>query len=191
MKTASPHRLLSTRVPSPPRSAKPKRSSASSTTSTSLLYSSRKLQLSTCSSEWTMSIHILPSSATSTSTPSIQLALIIIFVLILRCYRAPRLRLNSTLLNSPLYKRKMKASPKCEHCGQPETIEHVILSCTQYDSARSDLFAALGFRPPDDYLMEICLGRTPDRKLKGRKSTAYERASASFLLEIDRLRPHL
>ena len=102
-----------------------------------------------------------------------------------------RLRLDSTLLNSPLHKRKMKASPKCEHCGQPETIKHVILSCSQYDSARSDLFAALGFRPPDNHLMEICLGRTSDRKLKGRKSTAYERASASFLLEIDRLRPHL
>ena len=101
------------------------------------------------------------------------------------------LRLDSTLLNSPLHTRKMKASPKCEHCGQLETIKHVILSCSQYDSARSDLCAALGFRPPDNYLMEICLGRTSDRKLKGRKYGAFERASASFLLEIDRLRPHL
>ena len=91
----------------------------------------------------------------------------------------------------PAAQEEVKASPKCEHCGQPETIKHVILSCSQYDSAGSDLFATLGFRPPDNHLMEICLGRTSDRKLKGRKSTAYDRASASFLLEIDRLRPHL
>ena len=79
-----------------------------------------------------------------------------------------RLRFDNTLLNSPLHKRKMKASPKCEHCGQPEAIKHAILPCSQYDSARSNLFAALGFRPPDNHLMDFCLSRTSDRKLKGR-----------------------
>ena len=48
-----------------------------------------------------------------------------------------RLGLDSTLFNSSLHNRKMKASPKCEHCGQPETIKHVILSCSQYDSLRA------------------------------------------------------
>ena len=86
--------------------------------------------------------------------------------------------------------RKIKASPNCGHCGQPEAIKHAILSCSQYDSARSDLFAALRFRLPDDYLMEICLGRTPDEKHKGlilRPMSALRPRSSSRLTAFVRI----
>jgi hypothetical protein len=102
-----------------------------------------------------------------------------------------RLRLNSTLFNSPLHRRKMKDSPHCNHCGAEETIEHVILSCPRYASARAALIDQLRFKPPDDQLLLICLGRSEDRKLKGRKLSLFDRASASFLLEIAKLRPDI
>ena len=61
-----------------------------------------------------------------------------------------RLRLNSTVFNSPLHQRRMTASPDCVYCAAtPETVEHVLLVCPHYDSSRTALFAALGFRPPD------------------------------------------
>jgi hypothetical protein len=104
-----------------------------------------------------------------------------------------RLRLNSTVFNSPLHKRKMTSSSDCPHCGrgQDETIEHVLLSCSRYASARSALIDSLKFKPPDDQLLLICLGRSEDHKLKGRKPSLFERSSASFLVEIARLRPNI
>ena len=103
-----------------------------------------------------------------------------------------RLRLNSTVFNGPLHKRKMIATPYCIYCPTAvETIDHVLLFCPHYNAARAALFIALGFKPPDDYLLRICLGRTDDRKLKGSKPTRFERASSSFLLEIARLRPEI
>ena len=100
-----------------------------------------------------------------------------------------RLRLNSTLFNSSLHKRKIKSSPKCDHCPDEETTEHVLLSCPHYSLARSAFFDSLRFTPSDNQVMCICLGRSSDHKLKGRKATLFESASSSFLLEIARLRP--
>ena len=91
------------------------------------------------------------------------------------CYRTP---LDSTLLNSPLHTRKMKASPKCEHCGQPEVIKHVILSCSQYDSAHSDLFA-----PSDSGLQTIISWRSASVALQIGSSKDEN------LLPINALRP--
>ena len=102
-----------------------------------------------------------------------------------------RLRLNSTLFNNSLHKRKIKSSSACDHCNEDETTEHVLLSCPHYSLARSAFFDSLRFKPPDDQVLRICLGRSPDCKLKGRRATLFESASASFLLEIARLRPSI
>ena len=102
-----------------------------------------------------------------------------------------RLRLNSSLLNSTMCKRKLLLNENCDSCKTPETLQHVILHCPRYDTARSTLFATLGFKPPDDYLLLICLGRTPDRKLRGHRPTLFEHASGLFLSDIARIRPNL
>ena len=78
-----------------------------------------------------------------------------------------RLRLNSTVFNSPLHQRRMTASPDCVYCAAtPETVEHVLLVCPHYDSSRTALFAALGFRPPDGDLIKICLSWAGTRSSK-------------------------
>jgi hypothetical protein len=50
-----------------------------------------------------------------------------------------------------------------------------LLVCPHYDSSRTALFGALGFRPPDGDLIKICLGCAADKKLKGGKPSLYER----------------
>ena len=102
-----------------------------------------------------------------------------------------RLRLDCTRLNAPLHKRRMVPSPACPHCGRPETIIHVLLQCRQYAQARDRFIDGLGHKPPDDEIIEICLGRTLDRTKKGRRQTRDERISGQFLLDIDQLRPGL
>ena len=47
----------------------------------------------------------------------------------------------------------------------------------------------LGHKPPDDEIIEICIGRTSDKTKKGRRQTRDERISGQFLLDIDQLRP--
>ena len=86
----------------------------------------------------------------------------------------------------------MTASPDCVYCAAtPETVEHVLLVCPHYDSSRTALFAALGFRHPVGDLIKICLGCAADNNLKGEKPSLYECLSGSFLLDIARLRPDL
>jgi Reverse transcriptase (RNA-dependent DNA polymerase) len=102
-----------------------------------------------------------------------------------------RLRLSCTHLNSPLFKRKRVASPACPHCDRPETIEHVLLHCPHYHQARLTFFNSIGHKPPDADVILICLARTATRGMHGRKQTIEERCSATYLLEIDKLRPDL
>ena len=102
-------------------------------------------------------------------------------------HRAPlRLRLDSTLLGSQLRTRKMNranaaANPRQSSMSSSPAVNTILrprpLRCARILASRQSSHGDLP-------------RRTSDRKLKGRKSTAYERASASFLLEIDRLRPH-
>ena len=107
-----------------------------------------------------------------------------------------RLRLNSSLLNSSLKKKKMKASSQCDHCPcADETLEHVILDCPRYDSARHVFIQSFHPKPPNsigrDEMDSVCLGMSPDHSLKGRKPTHLERASATFLLSIASSRPDI
>ena len=136
----------------------------------------------------------LPQQVRHWSVLSIQIVVISIIIFVLTLLLLLRLipaSASTTFFSTACYTTwKWRQGAKYEPCGQPEAIEYLI-SCTQYDAARPVLVDMLWFRPPDDYLMEICLRRSPDRKLKGRNQTLYEGASASFLIEIDRLRLHL
>ena len=72
----------------------------------------------------------------------------------------------------------MLRSTKGEWCpappARPETIIHVLLQCRQYAQARDRFIDGLGHKPPDDEILEICLGRTVDRTRKGRRQTRDE-----------------
>jgi hypothetical protein len=102
-----------------------------------------------------------------------------------------RVRLGSTAVNVNMNKMKIVNNPACPHCHAVETIQHVILHCPHYGAARFTLESAFAFKPPDDFVMDLCLGRTQDHVKKGRKRTFYEKISGNFLLDIDRLRPKL
>ena len=59
------------------------------------------------------------------------------------------------------------------------------MNTERYSQARDRFIDDLGHKPPDDGIIEICLGRTFDRTKKGRRQTRDERISGQFLLDID------
>ena len=50
-----------------------------------------------------------------------------------------RLRSGHCQLNNHLYRIGSKKSPNCNYCLVPETVEHFLLSCPQYNTQRSHL----------------------------------------------------
>ena len=104
---------------------------------------------------------------------------------------ALRSDLDYTHLNAPLKKRRMVTSSARPHCGQEETINHVLLLCPRYQQARLRFLNSLGHKPPDKDTLLICLGRTENRTNRDKKQTNEEHCSGQFLLDIDELRPGL
>ena len=103
-----------------------------------------------------------------------------------------RLRFANSQLNASMHHKRMRASPICLYCpAVPENLGHVLLACPMYATARALFLATIGFRPPDDKFISICLACTGDRFRRGRRPSLYESASAASLLEIDRLRPEV
>ena len=54
-----------------------------------------------------------------------------------------RLRLNRPAFNQSLFTRQLSPTAKCPFCGFIEDVEHVLLECYAYDSARHALSNAL------------------------------------------------
>ncbi|XP_037531102.1 uncharacterized protein LOC119408373 [Nematolebias whitei] len=55
-----------------------------------------------------------------------------------------RLRFGHTSLNNTLHNIQKHDTGQCEHCGQEETIEHVILVCQKYEHHRRRMIEQLG-----------------------------------------------
>lgn len=70
-----------------------------------------------------------------------------------------RLRIGHTTLNQSLYKIGKHETGKCEKCGYPETVNHILLECTAYNRERLELVQALKDRGVRNYsLKEILEG---------------------------------
>lgn len=54
-----------------------------------------------------------------------------------------RLRLNCCNVGARLHHQGRRASPTCADCPEPETLEHLLCSCPQHDTARTQLRAEL------------------------------------------------
>ena len=95
-----------------------------------------------------------------------------------------RLRLDCTRLNAPLHKRRMVPVRIVADLRQSFMF---FFSARQYAQARDRFIDGLGHKPPDDEIIEICLGRTLDRTKKSRRQTRDERISGQFRLDIGQL----
>ena len=53
-----------------------------------------------------------------------------------------RLRIGHTGLNNTLYKIGKHPDGSCDHCGQSESVKHVLLECRTYEEERRALITA-------------------------------------------------
>lgn len=54
-----------------------------------------------------------------------------------------RLRLNCCNVGARLHHQGRRASPTCADCPEPATLEHLLCSCRQHDTAREELRTTL------------------------------------------------
>ncbi len=57
------------------------------------------------------------------------------------------LRIGESKLKLLMWQRKSAPTPECQHCTLPETLEHVLFRCEQYDQARGLVMAGTGANP--------------------------------------------
>ena len=71
-----------------------------------------------------------------------------------------RLRIGHTGLNYSLHKIGKHPTGKCQHCYQPETVEHVLVNCSEYNAQRDHLFQTLSKAEHTNFSLSGLLGKT-------------------------------
>ena len=104
-----------------------------------------------------------------------------------------RLRFNRARLNQSLNKRRVSASDKCPSClVDVETVEHVVMFCSQYERLRFRCFcelAAITKQPPlsSSFRFPFLLCSFPSTVINAH-ATQCVRVIGSFLSSVQRVR---
>ena len=93
-----------------------------------------------------------------------------------------RLRMGYTRLNSDMHRMQLVESPNCPHClNVPETINHLLMECPRYFSARIILQTKLALLGVNRPTVNILLG---GGNLSDVNKFKVNRALTSFLIAV-------
>ena len=59
-----------------------------------------------------------------------------------------------------IYKIGKHPTGKCQHCYQPETVEHLLVNCNEYNTQRDHLFQTLSKAEHNNFSLSGLLGKT-------------------------------